>query len=112
MSVVDEMKLDGLLGHKVVDETLSDCSIFMSMDGGGIIFETVAEMDNPNSLSSDKKAMIEESAHKVCQKHLMVIRKMQEIVDRPCLLVNKLNVRKNQMRRKCEKSERTTLEKF
>ena len=31
MSVVDEMKLDGLLGHKVVDETLSDCSIFMSM---------------------------------------------------------------------------------
>ena len=78
MSVVDEMKLDGLLGHKVVDETLSDCSIFMSMDGGGIIFETVAEMDNPNSLSSDKKAMIEESAHKVCQKHLMVIRKMQE----------------------------------
>ena len=78
MSVVDEMELDGLLGHKVVDETLSDCSIFMSMDGGGIIFETVAETDNPDSLSSDKKAMIEESAHKVCQKHLMVIRKMQE----------------------------------
>lgn len=78
MSVVDEMELDGLLGHRVVDESLPDCSIFMSMDGEGIVFETVAEVENPDSLSSDKKAMMEESAHKVCQKHLMVIRKMQE----------------------------------
>ena len=27
MSVVDEMELDGLLGHRVVDESLPDCSI-------------------------------------------------------------------------------------
>ncbi len=78
MTVVDEMELDGLLGHKVVDETLPDCSIFMSMDGGGIVFETVAEVESPDSLSSDKKAVIEETAHKVCQKHLLVIKKMQE----------------------------------
>ena len=78
MRVVEEMELDGLPGHKVVDKDLPDCSIFMSMDGGGIIFETVAEVDNSEALSYDKKAMIEESAHKVCQKHLMVIRKMQE----------------------------------
>ena len=78
MSVVDEMVLDGLSGHKVVDETLPDFSIFMSMDGGGIVFETVAEVDSSESLSSDKKAVIEESAQKVCQKHLQVIKKMQE----------------------------------
>jgi hypothetical protein len=78
MSVVDEMVLDGLSGHKVVDETLPDFSIFMSMDGGGIVFETVAEVDSNEILSSDKKAVIEESAQKVCQKHLQVIKKMQE----------------------------------
>ncbi len=78
MRVVDEMDLDGLLGHKVVDEAIPDCSIFMSVDGEGIVFETVAEVDNPDSLSSDKKALMEESAHKVCQKHLAVISKMRE----------------------------------
>ena len=78
MSVVDEMELDGLLGHKVVDAALPDFSIFMSLDSGGIVFETVAEVESTDSISSDKNALIEESAHKICQKHLMVIRKMQE----------------------------------
>lgn len=78
MSIQDEFQLDGLDGHRVVDDGITDCSVFMSLDGDGIIFETVAEADPAEALSAGKKARIEESAHAICQKHAEVIRRMEQ----------------------------------
>lgn len=78
MSIADEMELDGLAGHRVEDSGIADCAVFMSMDGEGIVFETVAETEEGGRLSADKKAKIEENANKVCEKHRMVIEKMRE----------------------------------
>lgn len=78
LNIEDEIELDGLVGNKIKDDNISDCSIFMSADGDGIIFETVAEVDDENTLSANRKALIEESAYKVCQKHMEVIRRMRE----------------------------------
>ena len=78
MSIEGEMELDGLSGYRVVDSRVSNCSVFMSPDGEGIIFETVAEVDPVATLSADKKARIEESAYKICGKHRAIIDRMRE----------------------------------
>lgn len=78
MKIEAEMELDGLSGQRVILPDVDDCSVFMSTDGGGFIFETLAEVDSSREMSSDKKASIEADAHKICKKHLEVIRKMRE----------------------------------
>lgn len=78
MTIESEMELDGLSGQRVVLPGINDCSVFMSTDGGGFIFETVAEVDSSRELSADKKATIEADAHSICKKHLEVIKRMRE----------------------------------
>lgn len=78
MTIESEMELDGLSGQRVVLPGIDDCSVFMSTDGGGFIFETVAEVDSSREISADKKATIEADAHTICKKHLEVIKRMRE----------------------------------
>lgn len=78
MTIESEMELGGLSGQRVVLPGIDDCSVFMSADGRGFIFETVAEVDSSREMSADKKASIEADAHTICKKHLEVIERMRE----------------------------------
>lgn len=78
LEISGDMELDGLLGKQVTDKTIDDCQIFMSIDGDGIVLETFTEVSQNETLSSNQKAHIEESANTICKKHLMVIEKMRE----------------------------------
>lgn len=76
LAITDEV--DSVLGRKIIDNSISDCAIYMSADSGGIIFETVGEVESSGSISSNQKALIEESARRICTKHLEVIKRMRE----------------------------------
>ena len=76
LTMTDEV--DNILGQRLVDSEISNCAIYMSTDSSGIIFETVGEVETSGSLSANQKAVVEESARKMCQKHLEVIRRMRD----------------------------------
>lgn len=77
MQIVGELQLDGLEGQHIVNEDDTGCSVFMSQDSEGVIFETMVEADS-ETMSADRKARIEESAVKMCEKHKLIIAKMKE----------------------------------
>jgi hypothetical protein len=78
LEIVDEMKVDGLNGQKIVVPDTDNCSVFMSLNGSSILFETFAETESQNSLSSDQSLMIEQEANRICSVHQEVARRMKK----------------------------------
>ena len=78
LSIDSEIELDGMNGQRIVLPGIDDCALFMSSDNEGFIFETVAEVDTTRELSSNQKASIQESAQKICKKHLEIIERMKK----------------------------------
>lgn len=78
MQIGDEMVLDGVGGCQVLDNEISNCSVFMSSDGDGILFEPIVETETKGQMSADERHRVEESTLKICAKQKEVRRKMAE----------------------------------
>jgi len=73
-----DMQLDGLPGYSISDESIEHCSVFFSVNGNGLLMETMAEVQEGASLSQDFKYSVENSAKKFCGKHNEMVRRMNE----------------------------------
>lgn len=80
MHISGEMVMDGRSGSEVSDDALPDCKLFMSFDGKGVLFETIVEVDteNPDELTVDQCALVEERGAESCEKQKEIRRLMQE----------------------------------
>ncbi len=107
MTVTGEIELAGLPGDLVAVDGEPACSIFMSRDKRGILFETVAS-------DEASPAVIEESANRICKKHLEIVRRLRErgiLINVSCAVppkaaqIKKLNMAesRSKVRRKKEK---------
>lgn len=78
MHIGDELVLEGIDGRQLFDDEISNCSVFMSSDGDGILFEPIVETGADGSMSQDERYRAEESALKLCAKQEEVRRLMAE----------------------------------
>jgi hypothetical protein len=77
IEISETTSLDGLSGNFLTAEDIPECSIFMSKDKRGILFETVAENVPEKGMSNNQKAKIEEAAARFCDCHQEIIRRMK-----------------------------------
>ena len=75
MTLDGEMELNELEGFLVLDEAVSDCSMFVNADGDGIIFEVMAEYEPEEGLSDAKKGRVREGMGTLCHKQEEIVRR-------------------------------------
>lgn len=78
MEVVGSEVLDGLSGVRLVDPDAPNMAVFMSLEGDGLLLETIAIDEGADTPDQEQLALREAGAKRMCQQHRRLIELMRQ----------------------------------